>query len=115
MTDLPARIKPLASGYAGAVPSASDLERGELAINTADRRLYSKHGDDLIKEIGRTKIREMDDYVGLQVPPDGSVMIYDYAQGKWKDSQDYISLTDLKVEVAASTDFADFQARIAAL
>jgi len=28
---------------------------------------------------------------------------------------DVISITDLKAEVAASTDFADFQARIAAL
>ena len=40
------------------------------------------------------------------------VTISGYASGA---ATDYVSLTDLKAEVAASTDFADFQSRIAAL
>jgi len=43
--------------------------------------------------------------------------ILKYEAGSWRPTQpsDYISLTTLKAEVAASTDFADFQSRIAAL
>lgn len=115
MTDLPARIKPLASGFAGQIPAAGDLERGELALNTSDRLLYTKHGDDQVYEVGRANVRDLADYSGVNIPSDGSLLAYDYLTGTWKDTQDHISLTDLKAVVAASTDFADFQSRIAAL
>ena len=115
MTDLPARIKPLASGFAGQIPAAGDLERGELALNTADRLLYTKHGDDAVYEVGRAKLVQLSDYSGTNIPTADSVLIYDYTTGTWKDSQDWINLTDLKAVVAASTDFADFKSRIAAL
>ena len=48
-------------------------------------------------------------------PGDGSVLAWVDANSRWEPSSDYISLTVLKTEVAASTDFADFQAKIAAL
>jgi hypothetical protein len=31
------------SGVAGAVPAPSELQVGELAINTADKKLYTKN------------------------------------------------------------------------
>jgi hypothetical protein len=37
-------VKIKQSSVAGKVPSASDLEQGELALNTADVKLYSKNG-----------------------------------------------------------------------
>lgn len=83
MATLPARVIPKKSSAAGEAPQAADLEVAEIAVNTADGKLFVKHTDDSIKEINPTS--------------------------------DYISLTDLKAEVAASTDFADFQSRIAAL
>jgi len=37
-------VKIKQSSVAGKVPSASDLQQGELALNTADVKLYSKNG-----------------------------------------------------------------------
>ena len=51
MADLTARIKPKKSSTAGEVPQASDLEVAELAVNTADGKLFVKHTDNSIKEI----------------------------------------------------------------
>ena len=37
-------VKIKQSAVAGKIPSASDLQQGELALNTADIKLYSKNG-----------------------------------------------------------------------
>ncbi len=37
-------VKIKQSSVAGKLPSASDLQQGELALNTADIKLYSKNG-----------------------------------------------------------------------
>lgn len=37
------------TGVAGRVPTAESLDVGELAINTADKKIYSKHGDEVIE------------------------------------------------------------------
>ena len=39
------------SGTASDTPSASDLAVGELAVNTADAKLFTKHTDGSIKEL----------------------------------------------------------------
>lgn len=44
-------IKLKRSSTASDTPTASDLEVGELAINTADAKLFTKHTDNSIKEI----------------------------------------------------------------
>lgn len=36
----------------GKVPLSSDLEIGELAVNTADKKLYTKHNNGSIVVIG---------------------------------------------------------------
>jgi hypothetical protein len=41
-------VKIKQSSVAGKVPSASDLEQGELALNTTDVKLYSKNGSGAI-------------------------------------------------------------------
>ena len=82
MADLNARIKPKKSSTAGEVPLAADLEVAELAVNTADGKLFVKHTDASIKEIsggggavdsvnGETGvvslgIQDMDDYATNQ-------------------------------------------------
>jgi len=50
-------------------------------------------------------------------PPlaDGVVLAWDSTANAFKPTLDYVHLSTLKTEVAASADFADFQARIAAL
>ena len=45
-------IKPKRSETALAVPSASDLEVGELALNITDGKFYAKKSDNSVKEVG---------------------------------------------------------------
>lgn len=40
------------STVAGKVPLPADLEIGELAVNTADKKLYTKHNDGSVVLIG---------------------------------------------------------------
>ena len=51
MADLNSRIKPKKSSTTGEVPQAADLEVAEIAVNTADGKLFVKHTDNSIKEI----------------------------------------------------------------
>jgi hypothetical protein len=47
-----ARLITKKSTVAGKVPVAADLDIGELAVNTADAKLYTKHSDNTIKQLG---------------------------------------------------------------
>ena len=109
MTELPARIKPLVSGWTGQIPSAVDMERGEIALNTADKRLYTKHGDDQVYEVGRPNLKDLDDYGGQNLPADGSFLTFDYASGTWQDSTVTLvanidDLGDVDTSTTAPTD-----------
>ena len=42
------------STVAGKVPLSSDLDIGELAVNTADNKLYTKHSNNAVVQIGTT-------------------------------------------------------------
>jgi|TARA_R100001510_G_C7654714_1_gene213465 hypothetical protein len=42
----------------GNAPSASDLQVGELAVNTADGKLFTKHTDGTVKTISETQISD---------------------------------------------------------
>ena len=54
MSDFLARIKPKRSTVPGERPSALELEVGEIAISTADGKIFTKHTDGSIKEISGT-------------------------------------------------------------
>ena len=47
-----ARVITKKSTVAGKVPLAADLDIGELAVNTADAKLYTKHSDGTVKQVG---------------------------------------------------------------
>lgn len=97
MAELNARLVAKASATSGEAPLAADLEVAEIAVNTADGKLFTKHTDDSIKEISGSSgggavdsvngetgvvslgIQDMDDYA-LVV---GSV--YRYAGGREPD------------------------------
>ena len=51
MSDFLARIKPRRSTVAGEKPSSLDLQVAEIALNTADGKIFTKHTDGSIKEI----------------------------------------------------------------
>ena len=42
------------STVVGKVPVPTDLDIGELAVNTADKKLYAKHSDNAVVQIGTT-------------------------------------------------------------
>ena len=42
------------STVAGKVPVPADLDIGELAVNTADKKLYTKHSNNAVVQIGTT-------------------------------------------------------------
>ena len=42
------------STVVGKVPVHTDLDIGELAVNTADKKLYTKHSDNAVVQIGTT-------------------------------------------------------------
>lgn len=52
------KLQILRSTTATSVPSPSILDVGELAVNTADRKLYSKHSDGTVFQIGSTGVAE---------------------------------------------------------
>lgn len=53
------------STVAGKVPLATDLEIGELAVNTADAKLYTKHSDGTVKSLFGMTPEEMPANVDL--------------------------------------------------
>ena len=51
MSDLNARLIVKASATAGESPQAADLEVAEIAVNTADAKLFTKHSDGSVVEL----------------------------------------------------------------
>ena len=91
MADLNARIKPKKSSTTGEVPQAADLEVAEIAVNTADGKLFVKHTDNSIKEIsGGTDITTesidaLSDVDTSTTPPtDGQVLTWVGANNQWE-------------------------------
>lgn len=46
------KIKIKQSSVSGNIPTASQLDQGELALNTADQKMYSKDSNGVIFEVG---------------------------------------------------------------
>jgi hypothetical protein len=89
MSDFIARIKPKKSSTTGEVPQASDLEVAELAVNTADGKLFVKHTDNSIKEIsgggGASTIDDLTDVDTSTTPPtDGQTLVWVDANSQWE-------------------------------
>jgi hypothetical protein len=51
-------IKPKRSESASAVPSSGDLAVGEIAVNSADQKIYTKQADGTIVEIANRGAEE---------------------------------------------------------
>lgn len=104
MAELNARIKPIASATAAEVPLPADIEVAELAVNTADGKLYTKHTDNSIVLLsgsggggggavdsvnGQTGVvligvnNLIDADTSTNPPSNGEVLEWDQAAGKW--------------------------------
>ena len=105
MADLTARIKPKKSSTTGEVPQASDLEVAELAVNTADGKLFVKHTDDSIKEIsgGVATINDLTD-VDSTVNAQG----YQHTQGSFfNDGEFQLNGTGLLIDFTSQNGLGD--------
>tara|TARA_B100001059_G_scaffold222205_1_gene245920 strand:- start:632 stop:832 length:201 start_codon:yes stop_codon:yes gene_type:complete len=51
-------IKPKRSETATSAPSSSDLESGEIAVNSADQKIYTKKADGTIVEVANKGAEE---------------------------------------------------------
>ena len=77
MADFLARIKPRRSSVSGEIPSSLELEVSEIAVNTADGKLFTKHTDGTIKTMGGGSggsietIEDIGNVAGRQVPITG--------------------------------------------
>ena len=99
MTELISRIIPKASATAGETPSAVDLAVAELAVNTADGALFTKHTDGSVVAIssggggggavdsvnGQTGVvvLDIDDLISSP-PSDGNLLQFDAVNGEWE-------------------------------
>jgi tagatose-1,6-bisphosphate aldolase len=97
MAEISARIKPKKSSTTAEVPSASDLEVAEIAVNTADGKLFVKHTDNSVKTIGGN-ISGIDDLTDVDTstvaPTDGQALLWDNANSQWEPG-DVVGNTDL--------------------
>ena len=75
-------IKPKRSSVASNVPTTSDLEVGEIALNMADSLLYFRDASDNIKSIGSTEL----DAISQSLLPD-TTETYDLGSSskRWRD------------------------------
>tara|TARA_Y100000401_G_C8267861_1_gene196738 strand:+ start:170 stop:832 length:663 start_codon:yes stop_codon:yes gene_type:complete len=62
-------------------PSASDLQDGELAINTADEKLFFKNSSGVVKEIA-SSAGNTGDVAGPASATDGAIVAFDGTTGK---------------------------------
>lgn len=104
MADLNARIKPIASATAAEVPLPADIEVAELAVNTADGKLYTKHTDESIVLLsgggsgGGGAVDSVNGQTGVVLlgvdnlidadtsttpPADGQALVWSQVDGKW--------------------------------
>ena len=64
MTTVNGPIRPKRSTVAGEIPGIADLVVGEVAVNTADGKLFTKHTDDSIKTVGGGEVESVNGEIG---------------------------------------------------
>ena len=87
MATLVGKYKLKRSNVPGEVPSSLDLDVAELAVNTADGRLFIKKDDNTIFEfagLGATALGDLVDVNLAAGVTDGQVLVYDSAEGEWQ-------------------------------
>ena len=76
-------IKIKQSSVANRVPQSSDLEQGELAINTLDEKLYTKNSSGNVVELGRIPSIDIASDTNITSIADGQILKYDASTSKW--------------------------------
>ncbi len=82
---MPTKIKPRRSALANTPPTTANIEQYELAINTADKKIYTRDGSDNIVVLGAGNLSGLSD-VAISSPANGQSLTYNSTTGKWQNS-----------------------------
>lgn len=91
----------------GKAPSAADLSLGELAVNTADQRIYFRHTDNTvnyIQSIYTSSINDLADVEITSAPDTGNALAWDSVLSKWVPTDVSPPLTVVKVDENGDPD-----------
>ena len=78
---MPSVIKPKRSAVAGNIPTTSQIGQYEIAMNTADKKIFTSNGTNII-QIAAGELSGLGD-VQLTTPSNGQSLSYNSATGKW--------------------------------
>ena len=93
-------IKPKRSSVANTPPTTANIQQYEIAINTADQKIYTRTGSDAIITIGAGNISGLSD-VAVSSPTNGQILSYNTSTSKWTNIDNYA--TQVKETVKNST------------
>lgn len=96
-------IKPKRTSTASNIPTTSNLEVGEIAINLADKKLYVRDTSNNIIELTTRTLEDLDDTT-LSSLTDGVVLQYDSSSGKWIKTPFTFPTSDGSADQVLTTD-----------
>lgn len=105
------KIKPKRSTVAGKIPTTTDLEIGEIALNLTDRVLYARDGSGAIVTIGgSSSVSQLDDLTDVVItsPANNEVLAWDTTSSTWINQT--ASEAGLATESYVSTEIANLVA-----
>lgn len=79
------KIKPRRSALPNTPPTTANIEQYEIAMNTADKKLYTRDGSDNIITVGAGNLSGLGD-VAVSSPANGQNLTYNSSTGKWQNS-----------------------------
>ena len=98
-------IKPKRSAVANTPPTTANIEQYEIAINTADKKIYTRDGSDNILVIGAGNVSGLAD-VSVSTPAAGQLLVYNSGTNKWTNGSSIgtaISITDSTASTSTTT------------
>lgn len=78
-------IKPKRSTVTGNVPTTANIVQYEIAINTADKKIFTRDGADAIVQLASGSLAGLSD-VAVSSPTNGQTLTYNSTTGKWQNS-----------------------------
>jgi hypothetical protein len=106
------KIKPKRSSTASNVPSTSNLDAGEIAINLADKKLYVRDTNSNILELTTRTVSSLDD-INLSSVASGQVLIYNSSNSSWENGNGVATIADGAVTTVKIAAGAITMAKIA--
>jgi hypothetical protein len=93
------KITPKRTSVPGNVPTTSNLDAGEIAINLADKKLYVRDTSNNILELTSRNIADQDDS-NISSLTDGQVLTYSTTSSKWENKTSIAATIDSAIAMA---------------